>query len=361
MNLLEALNDVNEQDVAKTIYKLCHIKDVDDNDAPSYCFLHEITDIYGITDDEALNIARKYGYNIIKVFSNEEIDGSLLVADKECSIDQIKDDYIKFFGVEVEIEKLKDEEKPSGPKYESLKESMSGTTPIQDIRIINLINQCCEDVKSLYPDLSFDNIYYMTGSSTHTFGTMCYPDYENGNFTLVLNKHMFNEDDNAIKNTIYHELAHYVQMSWQFEYDIVYWEFGQLRGSYKYRTKEWQSHGTVWREIADNIESHFNVKISSTDSYSTHTGVGDYAQEQKKWVVKCNHCGREFKYEKATPFVKEPNITHYDYMIKYKKEKDYYKNYYEQHPDIKKERQNNLYWRCGCGVKGEFETNYDKK
>ena len=366
MSIFEDLNDIDieidDKVILKTIDKLCHIKDVDDNTIPSYCFLHEITDTFDISEDEAMKIAYDNGYTIIEVLPNDEIDGTLLIADNDCSIEQIQDDYIKFFGVEIEAQEFNKDKVEV--ETESLNESLNPSTGsrITDKRVLGLVNECVNNVAHIYNNYSSslkNNLDCIENESARTFGTMCYPDFEGDSFKLVLNKHMFNEPDEAIKNTVYHELAHFVQMLEQFDNDVVYWKGDTLLASKEYRTKYWQSHGTRWRQIADEIGRKFGVEIHRTDSYTLHTGVGDYAQDKRKWAVECKHCGHISRFEKATEFVKNPNISLYDV---------YCKKYSKNAVDFRYEKstiermKNTPYWSCGlCGAKGEFESNYGKQ
>lgn len=99
---------IKNDEILSTLYKLTHIKNVDGNDA-SYCFLEEISNIYSIDEDTIKEIALQNGYKLMKVFPNENVDGGILIADKNCSAQHIKTDYNKFYGVEVDVEDYKGE------------------------------------------------------------------------------------------------------------------------------------------------------------------------------------------------------------------------------------------------------------
>lgn len=105
--------------ILKTIYKLTHIKNEDGEYVGSYCFLEEVANIYALDEDEVKKIALDNGYKIIKVFPNEQVDGGLIIADKSCSDSHIKDDYLKFYGVEAEVEELKESLKEDWNKEDS--------------------------------------------------------------------------------------------------------------------------------------------------------------------------------------------------------------------------------------------------
>ena len=75
---------------------------------------------------------------------------------------------------------------------------------------------------------------------------MCSPKHESDNFTLELSSHMFNEPENVIKNTIYHELCHYIQMKEQLRDGIIYFDprSGRLMWSGYYRNDSYEKpHG----------------------------------------------------------------------------------------------------------------------
>jgi len=99
---------IKNEEILSTLYKMTHIKNVDGNDA-SYCFLEEISNIYGLDEDTIKDIALNNGYKLMKVSPGETIDGGLLIADKNCSAQHIKTDYMKFYGTEVEVEEYKGE------------------------------------------------------------------------------------------------------------------------------------------------------------------------------------------------------------------------------------------------------------
>ena len=101
-------NLIKNEEILSTLYKYTHIKNKDSEDA-SYCFLEEICNIYGLDEDEMKDIALSNGYKLMKVFPNENVDGGLLIADKNCSAQHIKTDYLKFYGVEAEVEEYKGE------------------------------------------------------------------------------------------------------------------------------------------------------------------------------------------------------------------------------------------------------------
>lgn len=94
-------------EILSLIYKQTHIRNDKGGVMPSYCFVDEIMNVYGLSQERVVDIALKNNYKIMKVFPNETVDGGLLIADKGCSSSHIKTDYEKFYGVEVEVEDYK--------------------------------------------------------------------------------------------------------------------------------------------------------------------------------------------------------------------------------------------------------------
>ena len=194
---------------------------------------------------------------------------------------------------------------------ESLNEA-SKKGPIVDEKILNYFYEC---VDRLYELKFWDNDFCLHyelikleyGEYINTFGEYQWPNEPKGEGTIVLNIHMFNEPEEAIKNTIYHELAHYIVFKWGLQkgiYKNVSWgKWTYSQEASKYSKSDWTSHGKVWQSVADKIGRAVGMKISRVDSFNTHTGVGAYAEQSYKYIFKCKHCGNIFKYSKSTQFV----------------------------------------------------------
>lgn len=163
------------------------------------------------------------------------------------------------------------------------------------------------DLGSFYQEITFRGLYVEVGDAMRTFGTFVWGDDDSPNAggTIILNKYMFSEPDEAIKNTIYHELCHYIV--WQLGcWTGVYYKLDgkwRIERSAVIRPSDWDSHGRIWQTVADVVGSAVGQKITRTDSYRNHTGVGSHAEDQYKYIVRCKHCGNEFKYAKRTKFI----------------------------------------------------------
>lgn len=192
-----------------------------------------------------------------------------------------------------------------------LTELMRGKENISDEKILKYIEECIADMKTLsfapydYLYITYDDIDVEEGDTVRTFGTMYLPQSTNGNFKLVLNKHMFEESEEAIKNTIYHELCHYVVYKMAIENDIFYRKNGHwLIRNNRYDASDYKGHGRKWKQVAQKVSNAFNTEIKRTNNYAFHTGVAAHAEDKYKYIVKCKHCGNTFKYFKKTDFIK---------------------------------------------------------
>ena len=230
-----------------------------------------------------------------------------------------------------------------------LKESMKGKEVINDEQINNCINEVINDINSKTAYKIKDNIDWMFGQTTGTFGCTYWPKRKGNNYTITLNKQMCGEDDNAIKNVIAHELCHYIHMEEQFEKGIVYWlkpdtlkyNLDIIR---KMSKGQYSSHGAKWKLIADRVSKalQLNPPITTTNTFELHNKVGEYAQSKEKYQVVCTQCGQTWNFQRATDFVKNPNR---------------FWTYASQGPDAEKHYYN---WCPHCKKGGIFKTNYNE-
>lgn len=110
MNITEKTNIDEQNAILDLIYSISHIKDIDGEDSGNYCFAHEICDIFGVEEDDVIQIAKDNGYNILKLQPVDGLyDGGTIIADKNCKIDNIKAEYNDFYGVDPDIESLKED------------------------------------------------------------------------------------------------------------------------------------------------------------------------------------------------------------------------------------------------------------
>ena len=247
-------------------------------------------------------------------------------------------------------------------KTESLKSNIQG---IKDQRVLKLIDECI----SIYQDAGYDIAdfqlrwplsFIQSTGSVNTFGNCSYPKYEGATTYITLNSYMFEESDEAIKSTILHELAHYVNNCDQLDHNIIYFNLnGHLLGNRnKYDKSLHGPHGRAWKYIANVISNKTGIDINRTDSYDLHTNVGKAAEEKYKYIVTCQNCGNTMKYMKKTDFVKNPNISHYDMLVQ-----KYGSYWVETHypKDKINKMKDDYYWRCGqCKSSGNFVVKENK-
>ena len=98
--------------------------------------------------------------------------------------------------------------------------------------------------------------------------------WENGQDTIEFSRQYFVEYANRkmhfeILNTIVHELCHAM--------------------------KDGETHGTTWKRYADVINRKYNLKIKRIADYDEVIRYFDEIENQKKVVVQCEVCQREYR------------------------------------------------------------------
>lgn len=189
---------------------------------------------------------------------------------------------------------------------------MKGKSSVSNKRILDLVDECINLMKGInfgFVDediLTYNDIDVEEGDALKTFGTMSLPAQgnPNNNFRLVLNKYMFDDDAESIKNTILHELCHYVVYKLAIDKDYIYSRDGAwyLRKNRPY-ANDYNGHGKMWKYVASKVGSVANTDITRTNNYSQHQGVRDYAMQQFKYYFRCKNCGAEFGFKRKTEFV----------------------------------------------------------
>lgn len=194
-------------------------------------------------------------------------------------------------------------------------EAVRGNESINDRHIWDLIHECVDDINEKTGYEIGNDLMWFFGESTKTFGTTYYPTYDGGDFSIVLNKHMVGDDDEVIKNTICHELCHYIHNKEMFDDGILYWiDDDTLRYTWRFQRGRDSSHGTRWKEIAREVTNSLKLKmpITTYGSFSDHKNVGEYASTMAKYVVTCTNCGHQCFYPRATKVVKLVQDGHED-------------------------------------------------
>lgn len=119
----------------------------------------------------------------------------------------------------------------------------------------------------------------------------------NSRFTRVLGRYSYGEkkieigkkyflygNDEDIKNTIIHELLHQIS-------GRMYQDYG---------------HGKHWTMLAEKVSMSTPYKITRLASADKLDGIPNLRRE-RKYVVKCTHCGNEVRYATKSNAYKNPN------------------------------------------------------
>lgn len=192
-----------------------------------------------------------------------------------------------------------------------VKESRHRDIAITDRKILRYIDECIANMKQLRfgfkneeQILTYDDIDIKEGKALHIFGSMKLPSTINGNFKLIINKYSFAEPEEVVKNTIYHELCHYVVDKLAISLGIFYYKDGRwYNNRADSRLVYFSSHGQHWKNVANAVGRAFKQNISRTGSFDLHTEVGAHTETKYNYIIKCKHCEREFKYAKKSKFV----------------------------------------------------------
>lgn len=229
---------------------------------------------------------------------------------------------------------LIDEDEDTGELINTLDETllneMKGKEKITDKRVLDLINDCIDNLFKINYQIDNDISFYY-GTALGQLGTLISPKRPYDNYQLVLNKELLKESDDDIQNTIYHELAHYIVIKDLFNEGVLYWDDYKLfiRRSL-YNKADHSSHGNYWLKVANDISTRLKLpkKITVTNS---NKSMNNYYDSNVHYIVRCKKCGQEYKFNRKTKFVQDPNAL------------SSYGNFYK--------------WQCGtCGAKGEFEV-----
>lgn len=152
-----------------------------------------------------------------------------------------------------------------------------------------------------------NDIELKTSDALHDFGSI---KANNKNstyaFTLSLSAYLLREKENIVKNTIYHELCHYIQMKQQFEKGVLWYD--KRSGIPMRKRKDGRgyeaSHGPRWKKIASAVSAVTGLEISRTGAMEEHPEMQKVLDKSIKYVIKCKKCGQEFPYSRRTEFVR---------------------------------------------------------
>lgn len=97
---------------------------------------------------------------------------------------------------------------------------------------------------------------------------------------IELSKNFFlYASEEAVKNTIIHEICHQVSPT--------------------------RGHGADWKQIAQRVSSKTPYNITRLASNDKVEGVPKI-QKERKYLIKCSHCGQEYRYVKKVKAYTSP-------------------------------------------------------
>jgi predicted SprT family Zn-dependent metalloprotease len=140
------------------------------------------------------------------------------------------------------------------------------------------LQECMLELDNL--DIKYGNIekIYTNSKFSTTLG-YCKKTNDSNTFVIEIAPHLLNEslDKNVLKEIIIHELLH------------------SCKNSY--------NHGKNWQELANKVNNaypqyniHSSIHIEEFDKY--------YVNKKFKYILVCNKCGIELKYDKICPKVR---------------------------------------------------------
>lgn len=91
--------------ILNSIYDLTHVYDDEGNEVPTYFNAQEISDNYGLSIEEVIDIAKSNGYNIHRIPKGDNLVNAVVIANDKLSYGDI----IKDIQSEVDINELGEE------------------------------------------------------------------------------------------------------------------------------------------------------------------------------------------------------------------------------------------------------------
>lgn len=237
------------------------------------------------------------------------------------------------------------------------------TKALSDERVYQYIVECIELLSENGLDVTLDDMDLKESSSPSTLGSMEPPRHGYDNYTLTLSKYLFDSDEEQIKNTIYHELCHYLQFKALVKKGIATIDF--MRGlvwspQYAHISKaehdKYIGHGELWKYIADVVSKITGQSYSRLANAEETAAFDNAVKSNAKYVVRCKNCGNELPFMRKTAFVKNPNISQYDHMVIDSKIPEDWIKERASEEEIKEYKSTPTY-RCGvCNKGGVWEV-----
>lgn len=107
---------------------------------------------------------------------------------------------------------------------------------------------------------------------------------KDGTFYIEISKFVVATDEKKIREVIAHEILH--------------------------ACKGCQNHGVRWKEYAGRMNAQYGYQIKRVSSFQEmglETNQGGDAEDQIKYIIKCQKCGREYPRQRFTCVMKKIN------------------------------------------------------
>ena len=200
------------------------------------------------------------------------------------------------------LKEMRDELKSRELSLEGLNEAV-GT--LSDPKLLKYVRECVRFLADHGYDAKMSDLALYWDERTTRFGALGWPEDDGGPFRLYLSRHLVGEPEEVVKNTIYHELCHYLAFKEAFEDGAVYWSgSGRLKANAGMDYRKYMHHNAVWKKLASDVGAITGQNINVTDNFTTHANVGKAYNSKVKYVARCRHCGHEFTATRLTPFMK---------------------------------------------------------
>lgn len=211
---------------------------------------------------------------------------------------------------------------------------LEGGLPAINSEYINLTFKMCQKIveevvaSSKYADVVegrfFKDIEYKWNRTSHSGGYLKHPDGD-GIFVLTLNEAFnrnpddmtdeeFDKFDSYLRNTILHEMCHYVVAKIYLGQGRFIWKHGTIGynpidHTVKSEYGQNAGHNRLWREIADMVGAKSGQDITRYMSDAEFDAVGMTAalKAKSKYEVACPKCHATWKYQRMCNTVEFPS------------------------------------------------------
>lgn len=147
-------------------------------------------------------------------------------------------------------------------------------TPTMKSFVTRLVTKYHKELKEKgYPVRDIREVKFSRSVRTHG---KCTIHYDN-TVTITISEVAFSGGNEALKNTIFHELTH------------------SIRGC--------KGHEEVWQRYADEIGRMYGVKIQQYVSKEERVACKEYKESRYNWKVTCPNCGHSWKSYRKTKVI----------------------------------------------------------